>query len=208
MIQCIAPSCVAPHTSWYDKGVAIAAWNRRATPSPEDASPGVEGLDTIIQWYKGLPKRAREGLSLANLHTLSKALAALSSEAPLLGSEPPCDEGNPATDDPSSPPTLEGLKAEAARLKEVLVENTRNMVLRDCAIADLSTRLAPFADVMPYLDEFAEEEEKPMADDDIITLAHGFGTAPEGADLTVGHFRRAAEALANVRATQDQGETP
>ena len=31
-------------------------------------------LTIIIDWYQGLPKRARESMSLANLHALSKRL--------------------------------------------------------------------------------------------------------------------------------------
>lgn len=33
-------------------------------------------LTTIIDWYQRLPKRAREGLSLANLHDLAKRITA------------------------------------------------------------------------------------------------------------------------------------
>lgn len=64
---------------------AIAAWNRRTAPvpagerEPSGEPQGVEvvaPLTTIMAWYQGLPKGAREKLSLHNLHTLSKALAA------------------------------------------------------------------------------------------------------------------------------------
>jgi hypothetical protein len=38
---------------------------------------GVNGeLDVIVAWYQSLPPRARQGLSLQNLHDLSKRLNA------------------------------------------------------------------------------------------------------------------------------------
>jgi hypothetical protein len=42
---------------------------------------GVKGeLDVIVTWYQSLPPRARQGLSLQNLHDLSKRLNAARSE--------------------------------------------------------------------------------------------------------------------------------
>lgn len=55
------------------------AWNRRAPNNPETPGGGqepVSSLTVVIDWYQRLPKRAREGLSLQNLHELSKALPA------------------------------------------------------------------------------------------------------------------------------------
>jgi hypothetical protein len=40
----------------------------------------VASLEIILDWYGGLPKGAREKLSLANLHDLSKLLEATPAE--------------------------------------------------------------------------------------------------------------------------------
>jgi hypothetical protein len=40
-------------------------------PGPNPSAP----LTIIVEWYKGLSKKAREGMSLANMHDLSKRLA-------------------------------------------------------------------------------------------------------------------------------------
>lgn len=47
---------------------------RDASPPGAPASLSHGPLDTIIAWFKALPPRARAGLSLEHLHTLSKAL--------------------------------------------------------------------------------------------------------------------------------------